>query len=145
MNATHNALRLNERQSIMSARNARTNAATTDLNAEDYCTMILDAIDANDLASLLVVGVKVRTRPHNAKFFPIVEFIGVAMVDDVKCLVGHDVEYKKTRITPVDSLASIEVKNSRYVVAPLTLLDAVTLDAITTKVAEVEVVAEVTA
>lgn len=119
-----------------SARNAAV-VVDSDLNVEDYCTMILDAYDALALvnaSSLLTPRVRIRTRPHNAKFFPIVEFIGVAEVDGVKCLVGHDVEYNKTRITPVDSLAAIDIKSTRYVNAPLAVLDTITLDPITTKV-----------
>lgn len=87
---------------------------------EDAVPVVIDTLDDDSKLRLSIKG---------GKFAPVVLYRGVADVDGVACLVGHDVEYSKERVTPVDTLAKVEVKAKRYVEVPVDLVRTVTLSA----------------
>jgi len=99
---------------------------------EDTAPVVIDTLDNESKLRLSIKG---------GKFAPVVFYRGVADVDGVACLVGHDVEYAKERVTPVDTLAKVEVKAKRYVEVPVDLVRTVTLPERVTPV-EVKVPAE---
>lgn len=89
-------------------------------------------VEVKEVAAPVVIDTlddhsKLRLSIKGGKFAPVVFYRGVADVDGVVCLVGHDVEYSKERVTPVDTLAKVEVKAKRYVEVPVDLVRIVTL------------------
>lgn len=104
-------------------KSAQKNTPQVEVKEDAAPVVVAPAIDTLDDDSKLRLSIK------GGKFSPVIFYRGVADVDGVACLVGHDVEYDKERVTPVDTLARVEVKAKRYVEVPVDLLNAVALPA----------------
>jgi|ERR1700712_2890248 len=94
------------------------------IGTESSTGVVIDTVLPND---------KIRLNMTGGKFRPIVEFIAVAVVDDVLCLIGHDVEYDKTRVTAIDAVEFFEIKSRRYVRVSRDLFAVATIDPISTR------------